>query len=416
MNSRLLPIKTIESLESAYGTGFHLFHPDRLLHNLTRFRDSMEAEYGHCAIGYSVKTQYLPAAIRVADRFGAYTEIVSPMEMELAVRTGIHPSRIIYNGPIKTIEGIQSVLENGGMVNIDHMQEYRLIRDAFSGVDVGSVGVGLRINLDDPTYESRFGIRPGSSDFISILQDLTAGSPLRVFGLHYHSTRSDKSPDSYVERMNEMFKVIDDLPTPSDIRYLDMGGGYYGPMDENMRAQFPGAIHSIEEYGTAMGREMRRRFPDGDVRLIVEPGLALTVDIMDYYAKVLDVKDLLKRRVVLVDGSIHVVKPSRHSKNLTMHHIKATSRAPAADSHDPIRHDVGGYTCLEVDQLYENWMTTDVQPGDYLAFFNVGAYTSVFKPAFIRLGAAILMRDGIEWVSVRKPESVSDMFNAYRFD
>ena len=52
-------------------------------------------------IGYSYKTNYLPSLIKEMSNLGAYAEVVSRLEYDLALKIGVKPNKIIFNGPLK---------------------------------------------------------------------------------------------------------------------------------------------------------------------------------------------------------------------------------------------------------------------------------------------------------------------------
>jgi diaminopimelate decarboxylase len=57
-----------------------------------------------------------------------------------------------------------------------------------------------------------------------------------------------------------------------------------------------------------------------------------------------------------------------------------------------------------------------VRPGDFVVFENVGAYTVVMKPPFIRPAPAILVCDGGDSFAVaRRAERFDDLFGAFHF-
>ena len=54
-----------------------------------------------CALAWSYKTNYLQAICRVFHRRGAWAEVVSPMEFDKALHTGVPADHIHFNGPFK---------------------------------------------------------------------------------------------------------------------------------------------------------------------------------------------------------------------------------------------------------------------------------------------------------------------------
>lgn len=79
-----------------------------------RFDDNIEslllafnAHYPKVKIGYSYKTNYVPSICRAAHQKGCWAEVVSEMEVEMALANLSNRSEIIYNGPVKSRESIQ---------------------------------------------------------------------------------------------------------------------------------------------------------------------------------------------------------------------------------------------------------------------------------------------------------------------
>jgi diaminopimelate decarboxylase len=131
-----------------------------------------------------------------------------------------------------------------------------------------------------------------------------------------------------------------------NLEYIDIGGGFYGPMDENIKRQFPGEIPSIRDYGKVLGQTMAQYFPNSDVKLFVEPGLAMVVNVLDFYCEVEYVKKVGERNIAGVSGSVFNVKPSGHKKDLTAYQI--SKKPPGGDLYSYI---IAGFTCLEHDLL-----------------------------------------------------------------
>ena len=78
-------------------------------------------------IAYSYKTNNLPPLIDYLAKLGCLSEVVSPFEVEIALRLGIPPSQIIYNGPLKDKKSINKVLRGNGLINADSIEDLNLI-------------------------------------------------------------------------------------------------------------------------------------------------------------------------------------------------------------------------------------------------------------------------------------------------
>ena len=76
------------------------------------------------------------------------------MELELALKMGL--IQRFFNGPFKHFEASSKLLESGGLVNIDSIDEIVNIHN-FSKNNI-KCRIGIRLNFDLKEYPSRFGI------------------------------------------------------------------------------------------------------------------------------------------------------------------------------------------------------------------------------------------------------------------
>jgi diaminopimelate decarboxylase len=146
--------------------------------------------------------------------------------------------------------------------------------------------------------------------------------------------------------------------------------------------------------------------------LILEPGIAITADVMRFVAKVIDIKKVGSRTVALVSGSIYNIKPTLNDKNLPL--IVMSNNPKSEIRNEPV--DLVGYTCMESDRLYSAY-EGPLSVGDYVIFSNVGAYTVVLKPPFIHPCPVILAYDpdSKELSVIKHRETFSDVFSTYEF-
>ena len=109
------------------------------------------------------------------------------------------------------------------------------------------------------------------------------------------------------------------------------------------------------------------------------PGLAVVADSMFFVSLILDVKEAGSHRYALCTGSVYNIRPTKSLRNLSLRIVPNSDTA----SRDQGRYDVVGYTCMEDDILHRGYSGA-ISPGDVAVFGNVGAYTLVLKPPFIR--------------------------------
>ena len=90
-----------------------------LKRSIDGYQKALDSNFQKAIVGYSVKTNSTPYCMCKAGDFGAYAEVVSHDEYELAVLCGFPTNRIIYNGPMKSKETFVEAVEGGAIVNIE---------------------------------------------------------------------------------------------------------------------------------------------------------------------------------------------------------------------------------------------------------------------------------------------------------
>jgi len=405
--------ETLRDVERRHGEAFFLLDMDAFRTNYNEFLGAFRAIYPRSRIAYSYKTNYIPRLCREVDRLGGYAEVVSAMEYELALRVGVDPTRIIFNGPYKRADDLERALLAGSVVNLDADYEVALVEDIARRHPQARLTVGLRCNfaLDD-IRSSRFGFDVEDDGLAGVLKRLEHIDNCVVAGLHCHFSSGQRSIGSYAERTRRLLDLSARCFAHQPPRFIDVGGGYFSKMSPELRSQFSCSVPSYREYAAAVASEVAAAFPDAEgPELILEPGAAITTDVMRFVAKVVARKRVRAREIALVAGSIHNIKPTLHEKQLPMRVVRPTGDRAEQAGEIPV--DVVGYTCMEHDCLYRDCRES-VRPGDFVVFENVGAYTVVMKPPFIQPAPAILVDEGGGSLAVAKrAERWDDLFAAY---
>ena len=101
-------------------------------------------------------------------KLGAYAEVVSRLEYDLAIKIDVKPKKIIFNGPLKSKDDIEYALENESIINLDSIYEIDFVKEYALNNPNKQIKIGLRLNFDisqngvSPLQEgyevSRFGI------------------------------------------------------------------------------------------------------------------------------------------------------------------------------------------------------------------------------------------------------------------
>ncbi|MFB2918988.1 alanine racemase [Aerosakkonema funiforme] len=406
--------QTLHKLEKEYGDAFFIVDIRQFETNYKEFLQAFRSFYINTNLGYSYKTNYIPKICQTVHSMGGYAEVVSQMEYDLAIAIGVPPTRIIFNGPLKQQEDLENAILAGSTVNLDCLEEVEMVEALANRLPEQKIAVGLRCNFDIGTSRiSRFGFDVAAGELDKAFQRLTALNNCAVDGLHCHISTAERSTESYARRTQKIIELTDYYFKDKQPRFIDIGGGFYGKMTDDLKSQFNGYIPNYQEYAEAVAPQLKSKYPDNSgPELIIEPGVAVVSDVLKFAAKVVGLKTVRSRQIALVVGSIHNVKPTGTDKNLSMRVYRNEENNGQRKFAAPI--DIVGYTCMEHDCLYKDY-PGEIGIGDYAVFENMGAYTVVFKPPFIRPNPPIISYDYIlnEYTLIRRRETYQDVFSTY---
>lgn len=399
----------IEKIERQYGLPCYVFDEDAFRENYCDLRNTLKRYYSKYEIAYSYKTNYAPAICKIVKEMGGYAEVVSDMEYAIAKKIGYESSMIVYNGPFKG-ELLEEHLLNGGIVNIDNMKEIRRII-AFSEKVEKCFNVGIRVNINvGQSFVSRFGIDADSDDLKYAVELINNSKYLKLIGLHCHIGQA-RNLVAWKSRTEQILQLADKYieGTP---KYLDLGSGMFGKMDEVMASQFTSAIPSYEDYAEVTAKivyDHYRNLPEEERPILfTEPGTTVDNKYVDLIAQIACLKKIKGKSFGVINASIHNLGDVCTSVSLpieVVHYSDCSNR-------DFDAHDFVGYTCLEQDVAYSNY-NKGIADSDYLIFGNVGGYSNVDKPPFILPQCAMIGVSNGESYLIKRRETVEDILLTY---
>lgn len=358
---------------------------------------SLSENWGRYIVGYSFKTNSLPWLVNFVKINGAYAEVVSQDEYQLAKYMGFGDNEIIYNGPYKGKESFIAVLNAGGYVNIDSMQEIGWLEELARNNSEKDYKVGVRVNFDlekmcpgETTMgkeSGRFGFCYETGKFSQAVSIINQMSNVSIVGLHLHSSSKSRSVDIFKSIALMACKLKNEYAFK--LEYIDLGGGYCGGMEG--RPEYP-------DYFPAVAEILRNDFNPEEITLIVEPGISLISKCTKFVTKVFDVRDIKGTRYVMTDGSRFNIDPTMIKSS----HIYQINYCDD-DKRDILDEQViSGFTCMEVDRLLHMKKNKELVPGDFIIYENVGGYTMSLNPLFIQYFPAVYVNTDNTMKIVRK--------------
>jgi diaminopimelate decarboxylase len=357
-----------------------------------RYRELERAfslRYPRVTVAYSYKTNYLSAICAVLHQEGAWAEVVSGFEYEIAEALRVPGDRIVFNGPLKRRAELEKAIAAGSMINVDSTEEIALI-EAIARARGEIVPLGIRVNmlLNDPPWD-RFGFNVENGQAAAAAARVASSPCLRLAGLHAHLGTYLTEVEMYARAAARVAELCASLRHGSgiELEYLDFGGGYASrnrlhgqclPVDH--------VVPGLDRYAEALtGALLRGGFPaDRLPRLIVEPGRALVDEAVQLLTRVISCKQLADgRRAVVLDAGVNVL-PTAYWYRFEVVAVKEAASVTEEVS-------LFGPMCMNIDCLQQAAALPPLRGGDLLMVRKVGAYNFAQSMQFIQLRPAVVM-------------------------
>lgn len=398
----------LERISSKYGTSFYVLDVDQFAKNYDELNDVFNKYYPNTHISYSYKTNYTPRLCRTILEKGGYAEIVSDMEYKIALRVGVPKDKIIFNGPWKEKEAVKDIILNGGIVNIDSLYDYQIVRDIARKVQY-PIKVGMRINFDiHDGVVSRFGFDIDNPTFRNVFNEISENSQLCLSGIHLHF--ASRNINHWPDRAKGLIQLLNNLNI--QLEYFSLGGGIFGKMDESLKKQFNDEIPTYEDYAKAVCPMLKEYFQTKGYfpKMYIEPGSALVGDCMKFVAPVVSIKQVRNQTIATLLGSIYNINPTLNTKNPPIQVFNMNEDEQIEYSNV----NFGGFTCIESDYLYKGY-TGKLAVDDLVLFGNVGSYSVVLKPPFILPNFPVVSVESDKIHLIKRKETFEDLFQTYIF-
>jgi diaminopimelate decarboxylase len=399
----------VEELVEAYGSPLYVYSQESLQDRCNELHDQLALRWPRVQLAWSYKTCYLDAVCQTFHEEGAWAEVVSGMEYDKALRNGIDPSRIVFNGPRKTAAELRKAFEGRSIVNLDHFDELSVAEKVAR--DLGrKVKVGIRLNLQagaTPRW-GRFGFALETGQAWDAVRRMIGGGALELAGLHCHVGTFVLDQGNYKAAAAKVAAFANRLRSELGVvvDYIDLGGGFAS--SARLKAQYlPGemASPSLSQYAEAItdGLSTLDATADEAPLLILETGRALVDDAGTMIATVIANKRMPDgRRAVVLDAGVNVLFTSWWYR----HNIVPCTEPRGV----PEPTVIYGPMCMNIDVVCESLMLPPLEIGSRVLIKPVGAYNVTQSMQFIQLRPAVAMisTEG-EHAEIRRAETLDDL-------
>ncbi len=371
-----------------------------------RYRDldrAFRTRYPRFQIAYSYKTNYLKGVCAILHQEGAWAEVVSGFEYDIARDLGVPGGHIIFNGPYKTREELRRAFEEGALVNLDNYDEMQVVEEI--AAEMGrKLPVGIRINMDlnDPPWY-KFGFNLESGQAFDAVKRAQTGGKLEVVGLHIHIGTYVDDVRIYSRAAQGLVDFYRYIKQELDVtlQYWDLGGGY-ASHNTLHTAYLPAeqTCPTFDQYAEAICSVLLRGpFPAQEApMLFIEPGRSLVDEPFYLIAQVVAQKRLpTGQRGIVLDAGMNILSSVQWYR-----YQFQTAQDAGRMLEDTI---VYGGLCMNIDVLQMNASIPPVRRGDLLVIPHVGAYNLSQSWQFIYLRPTVIALDEGDIHVIRQAET-----------
>ncbi|HEX8334911.1 MAG TPA: diaminopimelate decarboxylase [Segetibacter sp.] len=381
--SQELSNKQLISIANEFGTPVYVYHAEKIAEQYHKLTDAFKKN--DVVFFYACKALTNINILQYIKSLGANIDCSSINEVKLALHAGFSPDRVLYTSNGISFDEIEEAKDLGVNVNIDSLSNLKKFGEKYGHSYPVSIRLrpnilaGGNLQISTGHDKSKFGIPV--DQFQNIL-NLVEQTNLHIRGLHIHTGSEISDVDVFVRGIEVMFDII---PHFNELEFIDLGGGFKVPYkdgdeetDITLLAQR--VSEAFENHPNPNGKHLQIWFEPGKF-LVSSAGYLVThVNVM---------KETSAATFVGVDsGFNHLIRPMFYG---SYHRIENISNPEGIDK----IYSVVGNIC-ETDTFAWDRKMTEVHEGDYIVFYNAGAYGFEMSSNFnSRLKPAeVLVKDG----------------------
>lgn len=375
-----LPDSLLCSLADEYGTPLYVYDGNKIANQYQHLLEAFTP--GKTRFFYACKALTNQNILQLIQRMGCGIDCSSINEAHLAIRAGFSPTHILYTSNGIDFSEIVAATELGIHINIDSLSNLEKFGARFG--DSYPVGIRLRPNImaggnlkiSTGHEKSKFGI---PIEDIKHVTDLVAKYHLHIASLHVHTGSEIKDVAIFLQVARMLLPLIPLFP---ELKCIDMGGGFKVPYrDDETGTDLIELGAKTKEIQAEIFSKLGR-----DLEVWFEPGKYLVSECGYLIARVNVLKQSGSITFAGVDSGFNqLIRPMFYD---AYHRIKNISNPQGSEK----LYTITGNIC-ETDQFAENRLIAEIREGDYLVFYNAGAYgyemastyNARFRPAQVLL-------------------------------
>ncbi len=361
-NVDILPDDFLVKLAAAYDTPLYVYHAERIEKQYLKLRNAFDKK--NTRFFYACKALTNINILKLMNSLGAGLDTVSLQEVQLGLKAGFSPQDIIFTPNCVDLEEIIAAKDLGVHINIDNIS----ILEQFGNRFGGSYPVCIRLNphiMAGGNYktstghvDSKFGI---SIHQIRHIERIVKSTGLHVNGLHMHTGSEIKDVEVFLRGVEILFEMTAHFP---NLDFIDLGSGFKVAYREGDPET---DVVKLGKQVSASFNAFCETYSNKALKLFFEPGKFLVSQAGYFLVKANVIKTTPATVFVGVNsGFNHLIRPMFYE---AFHYIRNVTNPKGIQR----IYTVVGNIC-ETDTFGWDRKLSEVREGDFLVFYNAGAY------------------------------------------
>jgi len=344
-------------------TPFYIYSENVIKNNFNMYHESFgNTEHTIC---YSVKANSNLSILSLLAGLGSGFDIVSAGELSRVIKAGGDPQKTVFSGVGKTQEEIRYALDTNILCfNVESEDELHTINEIAIDMNTKaniSVRVNPAISVDTHPYittgmkDNKFGIE--QSQILPMYKKASKLAGINIIGIDFHIGSQIMDINPYIESLNKILEIIDQLDSQGImLRHIDIGGGL-GISYQNELTVSKDTF--VTEIINAIGER--------NLSIIVEPGRSIVGESGLLVSQVTNIKKTPFKNFAVVDAGMNdLLRPPLYEAYHSIREVFLKSMEKSL-------YDVVGPICETADFLGKS-RNLSIEKGDFLVVENVGAY------------------------------------------
>ena len=395
--SQFLSHKQLAVIAKEYGTPVYIYHAEKISEQynklITAFKKSDSKFFYACKALSNINV------LKFVQTLGASLDCVSINEVKLGLMAGFSSKNILFTPNCVDLNEIIEAKELGVIINIDNISTLEQFGHKYGNTYPVCVRLnphimaGGNFKISTGHIDSKFGI---SIHQMRHIERVVKSTGLIVFGIHMHTGSEIKDVNVFLQGLDVMFQMAEHFP---DLKFIDLGSGFKVPYtDGDIETDINLLAEKVAVAFKNFEKEQGKK-----IQIWFEPGKYLVSEAGYFVVKANVVKQTPATVFAGVNsGFNHFIRPMFYE---AYHNIENISN----DKGPERIYTVVGNIC-ETDTFAWDRKVNEIKEGDYLVFYNAGAYGFEMSSNFnSRLKPAeVLVKDG-KAILIRKRDSFEDL-------